>query len=175
MTAKTLRTFVRALRGRSLKAVPGAKPGAFPWHVAEAEPHFGGKAVGLGAKPAAVSIQETSIGRSGKTPGFNLRKLPSRTPETLHHTFRIVGPTQGRVITEYSPSEKHLRVLNVFSLDRQKPLDLGVGGYHRLFKGIKSALGLKKGAEVKFDRIYNIHRRQGPRRFPNARTSRIRL
>ncbi len=89
VNAKSLRALVKALKGRTPRSVPGAKPGAFRFY-----------------------LESVSVGDYGSTPGFNLRDLPATKPGELHHIFSVKGNTNrpGRVSTLYLPHTKEAEI-----------------------------------------------------------------
>ncbi len=150
MNAKTVRLFVRALRGRSAKAVTSAAPGSPQWHL-----------------DRSIDL----LGASG--PGFNRRRLPREKPSFMKHVFSV---DKGYVSVRNEPGipghwpGHQASIAGVFS-DDFTPLDLGVSGYRKVFRGIRSALGIPKGTNIKFHRITNEFNPRAQR----DRTSSVRL
>lgn len=133
MNAKSLRVLIRALKGRSLKTVAAAEPDAVAWHL-------------LGSVP----------NRS-----FILRTLPAKVTQYAEHVFDVrKGNVTGTVITHNMPG-RNVGIRRVASTARDSmghpvPLDLGVKGYRRLFRGIRSTLGVPSGTHITFERARNI-------------------
>lgn len=132
MNAKSLRTIIRALKGRSLKTVAAAEPDAIAWHLVGSVPHQ----------------------------GFT-RRFPVRTGIPTFHSFRVQkGAVKGTALVGHSPTEgAHISRIASTTRDAMGypvPLDLGVKGYRQLFRGIRSALGVPPGTPVRFTRTRNI-------------------
>ncbi len=124
ISGKQLRTLIRAVKGRSLKAVEGAAPGAFPWHI-------------RGAR-------------------ITTRRMPLET-YNVYGEFKVKTPggTAGHVSATYYPGSQRAHISGVFAEMMNQPLQLGAMGYRKLFRGIKSALGVTPNTRVSFSRVPN--------------------
>lgn len=143
MKPRMLRALVKILRGRGLKTLAAPKPGAAQWHIATSE-----------------------------QAGFKLRDLPEKRPWFTKHYFDVTSPTgiRGHVSATQRPARTH--IVGVFSESEDQPLDLGFKGYRRLFRDLRSAVGLPKETPITFHRIPNVLRgRPGKVRWRKARES----